>query len=106
MLIIPIQAVPSQQLQTTVGGQACSLNVYEKSTGLYIDVLMNSSLIIGGVLCLNRNVIVRDAYLGFIGDFAFVDTQGSSDPTYTSLGSRFLLYYFTSADLATAGLPA
>jgi hypothetical protein len=106
MQIVPLNAVASQQLQVTLGGQACQLNLYEKSTGLFMDVLVSGSLIIGGVICLNRTVIVRDAYLGFIGDFAFVDTQGADFPVFTGLGTRFLLCYLTPVDLATNGLPA
>ena len=106
MLVIPIQAVPAQQLQVTLGGQACQLSIYQKSTGLFIDVYVAGVLIIGGVVCLNRTVIVRDIYLGFVGDLAFVDTQGSTDPTYTGLGVRYLLYYLTPADLSAAGLVA
>lgn len=91
--VIPLNAVPSQTLSVTLAGQAFTLNVYQKSTGLFMDVYINDALIAGGVLGLNGVRIVRDAYLGVIGDFAFVDTQGSDDPTYTGLGSRWLLVY-------------
>jgi hypothetical protein len=37
---------------------------------------------------------VRDEYLGFIGDLAFFDTQGMTDPDWTGLGSRYILGYF------------
>jgi hypothetical protein len=97
---VPLQATPSQTLTTTLGGQGCQLNVYQKSTGLFMDVIVNNVLIIGGVVCENLNRIVRSAYLGFIGDFVFLDTQGTSDPTYTGLGSRYVLIYLTAADLA------
>jgi hypothetical protein len=42
--------------------------------------------------------------VGFIGDLIFIDTQGTSDPNYTGLGSRFLLAYLSPTDLATLGL--
>ena len=45
------------------------------------------------------NRIVRDLYLGFVGDFIWFDTQGSSDPIYMGLGSRFILVYLAPADL-------
>jgi hypothetical protein len=106
MLIVPVQSVPSQQLQVTLAGQVCQINIYEKSTGLFMDLYVSGVLIIGGVLCLNRNVIVRDVYFGFTGDFAFIDTQGADDPTYTGIGARFLLYYLSPSDLASAGLAA
>ena len=47
-----------------------------------------------------RNRIVRDTYLGFLGDLAFFDLQGEDDPYYTGLGDRWVLGYLTTADLA------
>ena len=103
MLVIPTTAVPNQTLSVALGGQNCTINIYAKSTGLYTDVYVSNSLIIGGVICLNANLIVRDLYLGFIGDLAFFDVQGSDDPTYTGLGTQFILVYFAPTDLP-AGL--
>ena len=97
---IPLQAVPNQSLNPSIGGQAVQLNLYQKSTGLFMDVLVDNVPIVSGTICENLNRIVRDAYLGFVGDFVFLDTQGSSDPTYQGLGTRFLLFYLTAADLA------
>jgi len=68
--------------------------------GLFIDVFVNNQLIIGGVICENLNRIVRDSYLGFIGDLIFYDTtKGGNDPDYTGLGSRYLLVYLEQSDL-------
>lgn len=46
-----------------------------------------------GVLCRNRVYLVREAYLGFRGDLAFVDTAGNDDPQYAGLGTRWPLLY-------------
>lgn len=102
MLIIPLQATPSQVLTVQLGLQTCQLAIYQKTTGLFIDVLVNDVLIIGGVLCENLNRIVRSVYLGFIGDLTFIDNQGAADPVYTGLGgegSRFSLAWLEDADL-------
>lgn len=99
MQIIPLQPVPSQTVSVALNNQACTINVYTLSTGLYCDLYVNNSLIIGGVVCENNNVIVRDAYLGFVGDIAFEDTQGSTDPVYTGLGTRYVLAYFLPSEL-------
>ena len=93
MLIIPLNPVPSQTLSVTLAGQACTINVYQKSTGLFLDLYVSDVLIIGGVICRNCDAIVRDDYLGFVGDLYFTDTQGVSDPYYTDLGSRYVLAY-------------
>lgn len=101
MLSVPLQPVSNQTLSVNLGGQSVQLNIYQKQTGLYIDVLVNNGLIIGGVICENVNRIVRDLYLGFIGDFVFVDIQGNDDPEFTGLGDRFQLIYLEAADLPT-----
>lgn len=95
---IPLVPVPSQKLAVTLGSQACIVKVYQKSTGLFLDLYIGETLIIGGVICQNANRIVRDAYLGFVGDLAFFDTQGDQfgapeDPIYTGLGGRWVLNY-------------
>ena len=100
-LAIPLQATPSQTLAVTLSGQAVQLNIYQKRSGLYMDVLVNNTLIIGGVICKNLNRIVRSLYLGFQGDLAFVDNQGSTDPVYSGFGSRFILLYLDAADIAS-----
>ena len=101
MQTIPLQALPNQTIAIQLSGQSCTLNVYQKSTGLFMDVLVNDVLIISGVICQNLNRIVRSLYLGFIGDFAFVDTQGTDDPYYTGIGSRYYLLYLLPTDLTT-----
>jgi hypothetical protein len=102
-LVIPLQAVPSQAVTVTLNNQACLIQVRQTSTGLFINLFVNDILIIGGVLCENLNVIVRSVYLGFVGDLAFYDTQGTTDPVYTGLGGRYVLEYFTPSELP-AGL--
>ncbi len=97
MMIIPVQAVPSQTLTVQLAGQRTRINIYTKTTGMFVDVYVNDVLIIGGVIAQDRNVIVRDAYLGFIGDLGFYDTQGTDDPVYTGLGARWQFAYLEAA---------
>lgn len=96
---VPLNATPSQTLQVTLGGQATQLNIYQKAKGLFMDVLVNNQLIIGGVLCQNLNRIIRSAYLGYQGDFVFGDNQDSEDPFYSGLGTRFTLMYLAASEL-------
>lgn len=105
MLYIPLKAVPNQQLTVQLNGQYCQINVYQKFFGLFLDLYVNNVLVIGGCICQNLNRIVRSAYLGFQGDLGFADTQGTSNPYYTGLGSRFQLVYLTPDDLVALGIP-
>jgi hypothetical protein len=101
-LIIPLQAVPNQTLTTLIGNQNCRINVYQKFFGLYLDLAIGAVPIVLGVICEDANRLVRYNYLGFVGDLAFIDTQGADDPVYTGLGSRFQLVYLEAADLVAA----
>lgn len=105
MLIIPLQAVPNQTATVILNGQVSQVNVYQEISGLYLDLYVNNVLVIGGVICENLNRIVRSAYLGFAGDLAFIDNEGSTDPVYTGLGgvgARYSLAYLTPAEIGAA----
>lgn len=101
--IIPLQAVPNQTLDTPVSGQNCTLNIIQRSTGLYMSVFLNGQIVVSNVICQNKNRIIRDRYFGFAGDFAFFDTATvdgvASDPDYTGLGGRFQLVYILPSEL-------
>lgn len=91
--VVPLQAIPNQTLQVTLGNQACQINLYQNIYGLFIDLFVGSSPVVQGQICRNGVELVPELYLGFAGNLAFVDTQGTQDPVYTGLGTRFLLIY-------------
>lgn len=112
MLVIPTLAVPSQTLTVALAGQRCALALYERRDytvpyggaarppggvdyppALYLDLLLNDAPVVLGVLCLQGVLLVRDAYLGFIGDLAFFDLQGTVNPFGDGLGTRFYLAF-------------
>lgn len=112
MLTIPLQAVPSQTVTALLGNQQCSINVYQKFFGLFLDLYVVPQIvsptsvppqpIVIGEICWNLNFVVRFAYLGFSGDLAFLDTQGNDNPVFTGLGSRFKLVYLSADEVAAA----
>lgn len=99
MLTVPLQPIESQAVTCVLGGQYCQINVYQKAYGVFLDLYINDVLIIGGVLCRNGVRTVRSVYLGFIGDLVFIDTQGSSDPQYQGIGSRYVLVYLAPSEI-------
>lgn len=99
-LIVPLRALPNQQVQCQLGGQACTINVFQQATGLYTDVFVGIDPKAQGIIALNLNRIVRYRYLGFLGDLCFWDTQGQEDPVYTGLGARFQLVYIAEGERA------
>lgn len=100
MLQVPLQPVPSQQLQIVLGNQNCQIAVYMLGANIYVDLNSNGADISIAVIARDGVPLVPTAYLGFLGNLIFVDTQGSSDPTFNGLGSRYQLLYFTVADIA------
>lgn len=102
MIVIPLQNLPNQTVRVTLATQVCTLHVYQRSTGLYLDLAVAEEPVINGVVAHDRNRLIRSTYLGFIGDLAFVDTQGTSSPNSTNLSERFLLIYFSPEELTAS----
>lgn len=91
MLTIPLVATASQTLSVTLGGQFCKIAVYQKSTGVFLDLIVSDVAVNTGCICRDRVSIIRLA--GFIGELRFVDTQGTNDPDYTEFNTRYKLVY-------------
>lgn len=117
MQVVPLNAVPAQTQQITLNGQPCQISVYTKSgyaysdvpeftvpnTNLYFDLTVGGVTITTTAIGLNAVRLLRNReYLGFAGDFMFIDTEGSADPVYTGLGTRWLLLYLTPDDINSA----
>ncbi len=105
---IPVQAVASQTLSfTSPAGQSLGLNIYQMNDyGLFMDVSLNGTLILSGVICQQANRIVRDLYFGVIGDLAWFDVENVATPLppyYTGIGSRWILCWLSPADLHGLG---
>lgn len=90
---IPISAVAYQQINVPLSGETVTLTIRQRTNGVYMDIALNGTRILAGVVCLDRTWLVRDAYFGMPGDICFFDIQGTSDPDYTGFGSRYILVY-------------
>ena len=106
MQIVPLQAVPNQAVLTSLNGQTVQLNVYQKRTGLFMDIFVSNSVVLTGVLCRNTTLMVMDAYLGFVGDLTWLDNQGNNNPDFTGLDGRYSLVYLLPSDIpSTTTIP-
>ncbi|GBQ49452.1 phage baseplate plug family protein [Acetobacter ghanensis] len=92
-VVIPLGAVAYQSLRVPLSGHAVRLDLQQRGTGLYASVWMDDVPVLAGVLCQDRTWLIRNAAYGMPGDLAFADTQGTQDPDYSGLGSRFVLVY-------------
>lgn len=100
MQTIPLLDTYAQSFKVTLGGQPCQIELAQKSTGMFLSLSINDAPIVTGVACRNMTRMVRSDYLGFVGDLAFLDTQGNEDPSSPGLGTRFVLQYLEASDLA------
>lgn len=106
MQIITLSPEMSQQFNISLDSVSCTIKLHQHTTGLYLDLWVGTTAVCLGVLCMNANRLVRYSYLrartGFSGDLFFIDSQGSDDPEWSELGSRFQLCYITNAELESA----
>lgn len=98
MLQIPLQPVPAQTLQIVLDGQNVQLSVYKLNESLFMDINSNGVDIVDCVQAHDADPLVCIKYTGFLGNLVFIDTQGSDDPYYSGLGTRFVLIYLTEAE--------
>lgn len=100
MLLVPLSPIPAQTLSVVLDSQPVQVAVYQKRTGLFFDLLLNGVAVVTAVLCQNVTRLVVQSYSGFVGDFAFYDSQGDTAPTYTGFGpnGRYQLYYIEASD--------
>ncbi len=96
MQIVPLLPIPSQTFNVVLGGQNCVISIYQRSTGLFLDLTVNNTPTLTAQICRDRTLLVRLAYLGFSGDLIFMDTAGTADPAYSGLGTRYKLLYLVN----------
>jgi len=101
MIAIPLQPIPAQSFNVSLGGQPCRIVLYQKGDYFYMDLAVNGVAVVQARMVLNGVWIVRYAYLGLSGDLFMADTMGTDDsPGYDALGSRYQLYYATADEFA------
>lgn len=100
MQTIPLQPVPTQATKVVLGGQNVQLLIYQKPQGCFVDINADGVDVVVGIIARDAVPLVCREYTGFIGNLLFIDTQGSSDPSYDGLGSRWSLVYLTAEEYA------
>lgn len=96
---IPLKAVPSQQIVTSVGGQTVTITLRQLGGRQYFSASLPDKVLCENVLMVDRTYLICAAYLGFTGDFLCVDTQGTDSPNFNQWNSRFLLLWDDNAHI-------
>ena len=98
---IPLQAVPNQTVKVSLSGQNVILNINSSSYGIFVTVNVNNVDFVESILACHASPLIAAYYEGFAGNLIFFDTQGTDNPVYTGLGTRWLLTYMDATDFAT-----
>ena len=95
---IPLQPIPSQEVQVILGGQNCTLSVYWRFGKLYADLLVDSEPVFAGCICQNLQWVNQSPSPVFSGGMMFVDALGEEAPRWEGLGSRWSLLYLDAEE--------
>lgn len=82
---IPIQAVPNQVVTTTIGTDFYSITLNTRLGRLYISIVKNGKAQIYNRICRDATPILKQ--------WAFIDIDGNTPPTYDKLNSRYFLVF-------------
>ena len=100
MQTVPLSPVPSQSTKVVLASQNCTIEVNQKPQGVFVDVSVDNVAVVTAVLARDAVPLVCREYEGFLGNLLFIDSQGSLDPQYAGLGSRWNLVYLTEEEYA------
>lgn len=100
MVEIPLQPIPSQEVQVILGGQNCTLSVYWRFGKLYADLLVDSEPVFQGSICQNLQWVNQSPSPEFSGGLVFVDGLGNESPRWDGLGTRWALLYLDAEEAA------
>lgn len=81
--IIPLEPVPNQRLSLRINDSNFDIEINLRRGNLYISAWRDN-------VNQAHNRVLR-SYAPMGDGFMMVDTEGTQDPTYEQLGSRFLL---------------
>ena len=104
MIEIPLTPYPDQALQIDLGGQACTIRVFERAGFMYMDLTVRCTKTLKGALCQPTTPIIPETVRGFSGQFYVIDdaaaTAGSQDsPACSGWRTGERLYWLPDDEL-------
>ena len=90
MKIIPLEAVPNQRVPILLDSTSYTIEVLTRNDRLYLTIWDEDQRILA-----NRFLA---CYAPLIREFVLIDLEGTDDPVYTGLGSRWLLAFAEESD--------
>lgn len=83
---VPLDTVPNQNMSTSLNGETWDITLETRLDRLYISLgNRTQGRVLENRVCLDREPVT--------GGFMFVDLNGTNDPVFTELGSRYVLVW-------------
>ena len=99
MLELSLEQIPNQEFEIILNGQDCKIHLYTRGEYLYFDLYVADTPFFYGAICYDRTRVIPISRDSFNGNFIFVDTLSRSNPEYSRLNERYILYYLTDDEL-------
>lgn len=105
MVEIPLQPLPSQELQVLLDSQPCTITLRwfgsepSGAARLYAGLRVGNDMVFDGAVCLNGQIVNQSPSHLFSGFLVFLDTQGREAPRWDGLGGRWALLYLSDGEL-------
>ncbi len=108
MLQIPLAQIPAQTFYVVLADQNCTISIYWRQKRLYLDLMVDNTLICEGAICQNRVNILQSPTPLFSGSLYFYDLDGDRSPDWeflhTGQSGRWVLVYFEAGETAPEAL--
>ena len=104
MVEIPLQAIPSQELQVILDDQQCTISLYWRTDHLFLDLIVGTEAVAQGMICNNKASVIPFKSLNFKGSLHFYDMLGETVPNWQGLGDRYVFLYLSESDTVPTAL--
>jgi len=99
MFFLPVKNEPNQRFSVVLDDQNCTIELFQRYDHLYLNLFVDDTAVVSGVVCHDRLDLVAVDTLAFRGMLYFADVQGNSDPQYEGLGTRYCLVFVPEGEI-------
>lgn len=100
MQTIPLDPIPNQSLNIVLDEQNCIIHLYQRGDYMYLDISVNGTEVRQGTICLCNIDLLNYPTPYFSGILFFGDLNNQDGvPNYAELGTRYVLFYATGAEM-------
>lgn len=105
ILFLPVRPEPNQRFSIVLNDQNCTVELFQRYDRLYLNLYVDDTAVVSGVVCLNQQNLIIPTTTKFIGYLYFADTLGNSAPQWEELGTRYELIYASPEEMTEVVSP-